>query len=250
LTPFTVLSSTFSAPSSLVRLLSDTVSVPVDVSRQDFAEQLSQWLGALDAVTLHGTHQSLKSVVGSSPLGASPHSPAALEAHFQRVRSALVARVSEPVRLPDGAHEGGQSASRLLRAAAEAPLAAGEASFAPYRQHCQALQRHMGLKIATLRAQVRQVLSHGAAPLRQLAELDAVWEQMLTARETKLLGTVPAVLEQRFEHLRRSGAPEPLARYAHEQQAVLLAELNVRLLPVAGLVEAFAQHHHRPESLS
>ena len=208
-----------------MRLLSDTVSVPVDVSRQDFAEQLSQWLGALDAVTLHGTHQSLKSVVGSSPLGASPHTPAALEAHFQRVRQALVAAVSEPVRLPD-------------------------ASFGPWRQHCHALQRHMGLKIATLRAQVRQVLSHGAAPLRQLAELDAVWEQMLTARETKLLGTVPAVLEQRFEHLRGSGAPEPLARYAHEQQAVLLAELNVRLLPVAGLVEAFAQHHHRPESLS
>jgi hypothetical protein len=223
LIPFAVLSSTFSAPSSLVRLLSDTVSVPVDVSRQDFAEQVSQWLGALDAVKLHGTHQSLKAVVGASPLGVSPHSPAALEAHFQRVRQALVAAVSEPMRLPD-------------------------ASFTPWRQQCHALQRHMGLKIATLRAQVRQVLAHGPAPLRQLAELDAAWEQTLTSRETKLLATVPTLLEQRFEHLRSSGAPDPLARYAHEQQAVLLAELNVRLLPVAGLVEAFAQHHSRPES--
>jgi len=240
-----VLASALSAPSPLVRLLADTTSVPVDVSRQDFAEQLSQWLGALDAVTLHGTHQSLKSVVGSSPLGTSPHSPAALEVHFQRVRSALVARVSEPVRLPNGAHEGGQSASRLLRAAAEAPLAAGEASFAPYRQHCQALQRHMGLKIATLRAQVRQVLAHGAAPLRQLSEMDAVWEQMLTTREAKLLSTVTALLEKRFDHLRGAGE---LARYAPEQQAVLLAELNVRLLPVVGLVEAFAQHDNTQKS--
>jgi hypothetical protein len=206
-----------------VRLLADTASVPVDVSRQDFAEKLSQWLGAFDAVTLHGTHQALKTVVGASPLGASPHSPAALEAHFQRVRAALVAAVSAPVRLPDD-------------------------SFAPHRQHCLALQRHMGLKIATLRAQVRQVLAHGAAPLRQLAELDAVWEQMLTARETKLLATVPALLEKRFEHLRHTGGPDPLARYAPEQQAVLLAELNVRLQPVVGLVEAFAQHHNRPES--
>lgn len=204
----------FSAPSPLVRLLADAASVPVDVSRQDFAEKLSLWLGAFDAVTLHGTHQSLKAVVGQSPLGASPHSPAALEAHFLRVRAALVARVSEPVRLPDD-------------------------SFAPHRQHCQALQRHMGLKIAPLRAQVRQVLAHGAAPLRHLAELDAVWEQMLTAREQKLLSTVPALLEKRFEHLHGT---EELARYAPEQQAVLLAELNVRLLPVVGLVEAFAQH--------
>jgi Protein of unknown function (DUF3348) len=135
------------------------------------------------------------------------------------VRLTLVAAVSEPVHLPDD-------------------------SFAPHRQHCQALQRHMGLKIATLRAQVRQVLAHGAASLRQLAELDAAWEQMLTARETKLLSTVPAWLEKRFEHLRGTGE---LARYAPEQQAVLLAELNVRLLPVVGLLEAFAQHNNRHE---
>jgi hypothetical protein len=206
----------FSAPSPLVRLLADAASVPVDVSRQDFAEKLSLWLGAVDAVTLHGAHQSLNAITGESPLGASPHSPAALVAHFQRVRLTLVAAVSEPVHLPDD-------------------------SFAPHRQHCQALQRHMGLKIATLRAQVRQVLTHGAASLRQLAELDAAWEQMLTARETKLLSTVPAWLEKRFEHLRGTGE---LARYAPEQQAVLLAELNVRLLPVVGLVEAFAQHNN------
>lgn len=219
-TSFTVLARAVSAPSPLVRLLADAASVPVDVSRQDFAEKLSHWLGALDAVNLHGTHQSLKTVVGHSPLGASPHSPAALEAHFQRVRAALVARVSEPVRLPDD-------------------------SFAPHRQHCLALQRHMGLKITTLRAQVRQVLAHGAAPLRQLAELDAAWEQMLTAREAKLLSTVPFWLEKRFGHLCDTGA---LARYAPEQQTVLLAELNVRLLPVVGLVEAFAQHHNRHET--
>lgn len=206
-----------SFPSPLVRLLADAVPSSVDPSRQDFAQKLSHWLGAFDAVTLHGTHQSLKAVVGQSPLGASSHSPAALEAHFQRVRAALVAAVSEPVRLPDD-------------------------SFAPHRQHCQALQRHMGLKIATLRAQVRQVLAHGAAPLRQLAELDAAWEHMLAAREAKLLATVPTWLEKRFEHLRGTGE---LARYAPEQQTVLLAELNVRLLPVVGLVEAFAQHNNR-----
>jgi hypothetical protein len=220
--PFSVQARTFSAPSPLVRLLADAASVSVDVSRQDFAERLSQWLGAVDAVTLHGTHQSLKAVVGGSPLGASPHSPAALEAHFLRVRAELVAAVSEPVHLADD-------------------------SFAPHRRHCLALQHHMGLKIATLRAQVRQVLAHGAAPLRQLAALDAAWEHMLAAREQKLLATVPTLLEKRFEHLRGTGE---LARYAPEQQTVLLAELNVRLLPVVGLVEAFAQPNNRHQSFA
>jgi hypothetical protein len=65
---------------------------------------------------------------------------------------------------------------------------------------------------------------------------------MLAAREAKLLATVPTWLEKRFEHLRGTGE---LARYAPEQLTVLLAELNVRLLPVVGLVEAFAQHNNR-----
>jgi len=221
--------------STLVRLLADVAAAQGDASRQDFAEKLSQWLGALDAVTLHAAHQSLKSVQGDSPLGAPPHTPQALEAHFHRVRTALEAAVCAPVRMPDK----GQSPSRLLRAAVLREGEGDEPGFAPHRQHCQELQRHMGLKVAALRAQVRQVLSHGGPPLRQLAELDAVWEHMLAAREQRLLAAVPVLLERRFEQLCRVGQPE---RYAPAQQAVLLAELGVRLQPVVGLVEAFGQH--------
>lgn len=235
--PFTVQASAFSAPSTLVRLLTDTVSVPVDVSRQDFAEKLSKWLGATDAVALHGTHQTLKAAARRSARGTSPHISEEPEALFQRESAALVAWVSGPVRLPDMGYDGGPSPSQWPRSGKTA-AAIDEFGFAPYRQHCLVLQRHMGLKIAALRAQVRHLLDQSPPPLQILAELDAVWESMLAAREQKLLATVPVLLEKRFEHLRAAG---DLARYVPEQQAVLLAELNVRLLPTLGLVEAFAQ---------
>jgi len=235
----------------LVRLLADLAPAAVDGARQDFAQKVGQWLGAFDAVTLHSAHQSMKALVGDSPLGASPHSPAALKVHFQRVRATLVEAVGESVPGSGDARvdrNSGQSRSRPVPvgAADEAGLTDSDAaSFAVHRQHCQALQRHMGLKIGTLRAQVRQVLAHGSAPLRQLAELDAVWEQMLSVREQKLMSAVPTLLEKRFVQLRDSGQ---LHRYAPVQRAVLLAELDVRLLPVAGLVEAFDQEANRHNS--
>lgn len=246
LTPFAVQHRPFAAPSPLVRLLADTASVPPDVARHDFAEQLSLWLGAVDAVVLHATHQSLKAEKGSSPLGATPFSPEALQAHVQAVRAALVARVCEPVPAADEGPDSGQLRAHPPHTGAEALADAGnpDVGFAPFRQHCLGLQHHMALKIATLRAQVRQVLAHADAPMRQLAELDAVWEQLLAPREQKLFSAVPALLEKRHAHLQATAG---LGRYAHEHQAALLAELNVRLLPVVGLVEAFASQADQNE---
>jgi len=80
---------------------------------------------------------------------------------------------------------------------------------------------------------------------------------MLADRAQKLLSTVPQLLERRFEQLRKahqtasSFAPQPLGMapgqpadnwqgvFAGELQQALLAELDHRLQPVAGLVEAF-----------
>ena len=75
-------------------------------------------------------------------------------------------------------------------------------------------------------------------------------------REQQLMGTVPVVLERRFEQLRtahalgRAAAQQPddpaawrqpcgwLHRFGQELEAALLAELEVRLQPVTGLMEA------------
>jgi hypothetical protein len=75
-------------------------------------------------------------------------------------------------------------------------------------------------------------------------------EAALRPRERQLLATVPAWLEQQFDALRQvpseaapaeSGDPSFHRRYHHAMQRVLLAELDLRLEPVEGLLEALQQ---------
>jgi hypothetical protein len=105
------------------------------------------------------------------------------------------------------------------------------------------------LSIDALRDHVRQALSRASRALAQLAALDAVLDQMLGGREQKLLSTVPAFLERRFEQLcqRSQSGPEAaqspgdgLDVFRQEFQQALLAELDVRLEPVKGMIEALS----------
>ena len=92
--------------------------------------------------------------------------------------------------------------------------------------------------------------------LKQLAALDEALDRILYVRERQLLSTVPLLLEGRFEQLlkahpqppvgtRQADAPalrrqpgEGLVDFHKEMQGVLLAELELRLQPTAGLIEA------------
>ena len=130
------------------------------------------------------------------------------------------------------------------------------AEFSPYRRYYLAHQRDMTASIGTLRTSVRAALSSHSPALERLAALDAVLDQALSTRERTLLSTVSSLLAKRFEHLyathqaarvdaQTEDEParwmEPggwLARFCREMQAVLLAELDTRLQPVAGLIEA------------
>ena len=101
-----------------------------------------------------------------------------------------------------------------------------------------------------LRDRVRQVLAHGAEPLPQLAALDAAFSAILLEREGKVLARIPSLLESRFNSLLqqyRDPAAAASARLADgtwlapfcaDIQSVLLAELDLRLQPVRGLIEA------------
>lgn len=207
--------------SRLVRLLGDAAAVAAEPSRQDVAERLSPWVGAFDAVTLHSAHQSLQSMApGTTAGGASARTRALLEEEFQRVRTALVKVILAPL----------------------ADLDPAQPAFAPWRQRHLELQRQMDAAIAPLRARLRQALSRASPRLRQLALLDAVFESLVGNREQKLLATVPQHLEQQFKALRNAAAALPaggLEAFASQWQQVLLAELEVRLQPAMGLIEAF-----------
>jgi hypothetical protein len=111
----------------------------------------------------------------------------------------------------------------------------------------------METQIVPLRRRLRSSLADRSASLAKLAELDIVMEQVVGAQERALLATVGARLEPRFDQLRgtrddaASEAPvQPgpwLERFRQEMRGLLLAELDLRLQPVEGLLEACRKSH-------
>lgn len=212
--------------SGLVRLLDRWVPVDAQASGPDVAERLGQWLSVADVITLHAAHQSIKSMDAPSPPGARPGGAFDAAAELLRVRASLE-----------------QSILARDAAAAHEP----DTGYAPYRRRHLEQQRRMATSIDALRDRVRQTLAGVSPRLAQLAELDAVLERMLGRREQQLLAAVPLCLEERFEQLHRQRPGDAhavpalgagLDGFVREFQETLLAELELRLQPVAGMIDA------------
>lgn len=204
--------------STLVRLLGRWTPTAGEADGPDVAERLSLWVSAFDAIGLQAAHQSIRTVQTALPGKRSDPRPAgadALTAELQRVRTTLARAVTQD-----------------MPGAAEA-----EAGYAPYQQRHLELQRRMALAIAPLRDHVRHTLSRVSPGMRQLAALDAMLEQVVGPREQQLLQTVPAFLQRRYEQRRREDA-DWQESFGKDWRESLLAEVDLRLEPVAGLIEA------------
>ena len=225
---------------------------PTDASgpKQSFAESLGHWLDFNDALSLFSAlNAGAAGAAGFQPAARSPEGAAARQA-FARVRAALVDSV-----IADGVSKPGKARIELPTPPPHAPLDSA-ADFAPWHRYYLAHQRSMSASIGPLRTTVRAAVSRHSPALKRLAVLDAVLDQALAAREGNLLATVPVLLGRRFEHLYRAHqaelaeaqmADDPerwmqaggwLAQFCGEMQAVLLAELDLRLQPIAGLIAA------------
>ena len=127
-------------------------------------------------------------------------------------------------------------------------------AFDPFRRYCTGHQRQMENIIRSLRAQLRSMLDKGTTAHRQLSTLDAIFENVLHPRESRLLSKIPTQFEKRFakslkQHMKAlteaADADEPaprttawLAPLCEDMRNALLAELDLRLQPILGLIEA------------
>ena len=209
----------------------------------DFAERLGLWLSAFDAIKLQSAQQTRRSPTGRAQV-APRQALHGLEQQMQRVRAALAHAIAQdPV--------------------AWAGADAAQPGLAPFSRRHAELQRHMEQMIGPLRDQARLSLASACPRLQPLAALDEVMQQVLSAREQPLLAGLQGLLAQRFAQLQTAAAkdapqeiealeptsaptPDPAAQAAeHGLQAfrqdwrqALLAELDLRLEPVAGLLAA------------
>ncbi|RTL19422.1 MAG: DUF3348 family protein [Burkholderiales bacterium] len=209
------------APEPLARLLLQWGVAPLRPA--PVAERLASGLGWADAIGL--------SQVLASPPAVGANDAARREAQdwaaaaLDRVQAdllnafddALLARdVAEPA--PEGV-----------------PLAD---QLAPFRLHHSQQQRAMAARVATLRERLRPRLAEASGALARLAQLDALIERAtLTAEHERLAGLAPLLTQRAERHHAASprGWRQP---FWADLQRALRAELDLRLHPVLGLIEA------------
>lgn len=124
------------------------------------------------------------------------------------------------------------------------PAATWSEFWEPHRRYWVDHQKQMTLVLARLRRQLRTALSDAGGQAQALAQLDAICDQTLTPRETRLLASMPYKYEQRLSRLLQGGSwhAEGVPAFAPDIRRCLLAELDLRSQPVCGLLEAFQSH--------
>lgn len=241
----------------LLQLLAAGPAMPAPQPQAAFAEHLGQWVDVASAFTLRALHNSRP----LPPAHHHPHHPAesvavrqALQQQVARVQARLTAAITlavanvpqakpEPVKFQGdaAAQDPGQTT----------PPSENQPSFAPYLKLYHTQQRAMQDQLLPLRANVRVALASACATLKPLARLDQAFEAILSERETRLLAQLPSLLEKRFQAVQQAAAeaapgahPDWHLAFGQELQTFLLAELDLRLQPTLGLLDAWPDGHH------
>lgn len=234
--------------SRLMRVLAELALLEATQAGGAFAEKLGLWVAFTDAITLHAAHNARPA--GAAEMSTPTSARVAAAEAFDRARTAL-----EQALAHSATPKGSKSRNGLPVPSLGLPIVA-KSAFEPYRRYYQAQQREMETGVAALRNQVRTALAQASPALQQLAALDAALTGILNERESRLLASIPSLLEKRFSFLLQAHqqrlahtqqADNPafwlnpagwLTRFCHELQTVLQAELDLRLQPALGLVEA------------
>lgn len=230
--------------SHLMRTLCDLAVIETDGPGIAFGEKLGLWIDFADAIALTRVlNAGQKDLPTSHP--ATEGSP--VQDAFTKARAGLEAAVTK-----SSAPNTGRTRAELSLPKLDLPLDDPKA-YTPFRRYHQAHQRDMENNVRSVRAKVRDGVAARSPRLRQMVALDAAFEGILGEREARLLSTIPSLMEKRFNQLRKAhlqtqptdDAPDLwmkpgawMARFCAELQTVLLAELDLRLQPAVGLLEA------------
>jgi hypothetical protein len=212
------------APEPLARLLLQWGVAPVRTA--PVAERLGGGLGWADAI---GLSQVLATApaAGANP-GAQREAQDWAAAALDRVQSDLANAFDDALLALDAAEPAPEGV----------PLAD---LLAPFRLHHTQQQRHMAARVASLREKLRPRLAEASGALARLAQLDAVFEHTIAAQEKQALAGLPALLTKRAEAHHAADPRRWRTRFWADLQRALRAELDLRLQPVQGLVEALHQ---------
>lgn len=212
------------APEPLARLLLQWGVAPV--AAPPVAERLGGGLGWADAI-------------GLSRVLATPPAAGARPAAVREARDWAAAALD---RVQADLANAFDDALLALDAAEPAPEGVPLPDLlAPFRLHHAQQQRAMAARVATLRERLRGRLAEASGALARLARLDAVFDHAIAAQEKQALAGLPALLTKRADLHHAADPRRWRTRFWADLQRALRAELDLRLQPVLGLIEALNQ---------
>ena len=233
--------------SRLVSLLTELSPVKLNSKDDNLAERLGQLIGLSGSISLaQALRQRPQSLSDDAQI-------VTLQEPVLRARKKMIQRVRDSFD-----HQPGDLQNKVPTANV-AIRAAALLTYAPYHRFYTTFQVELSAEVQKLRLMVRQNLMNVSAQLTQLAELDHTLEASLAVHNRKLFSVTPKLLEQRFKLLLKqhqendldSNENEPeqwlspgawLDIFYQDMRELLLAEFDVRLQPVFGLLEALNEH--------
>jgi len=206
----------------LVSLLAAQGDAKGAVSHSQFARRLGDLIDLGHSVALSET----LGLLGRKEFIAQDQHSAGGRDDFLRVRAAMITAVLRSL----------YSGSGPTRIRWPEVSVGAESDAAAYSKFYAAHQREMEARVRGLQERVRDTASGQSTELAQLASVDAAVGDSLLAHSRRLFASIPALVARRFEAVTSDDAS--LRAYRAEVQALLLAEIEARLLPVQGLIEA------------
>lgn len=237
----------------LARLVAELGGATAGKAPPDFAERLGRLFDLSDTIVLDDATRRTPPGPFESDTAQRRERETALSAELARTRDELAAAVLESFESP--------SVSDPLPAPKAARKPGIPPSFEPYQRFYQTRQRQLAVGAQRLRARARKALAQQGPELAQLAELDAVFDNTLANYTRQAFGALPKVLDKRFRtlwraHHKKAEDPDPpenwiqegawLDRFQREMRLLLLAELEARLEPAQGLLDALHNEDTKP----
>jgi hypothetical protein len=245
-TPGNTSSPSSLASSKLVRVLSDLDVAAGAASPGQFTGRLAQLIDFNDSISISNAHAKA-SAADFEPSG---ESPGVLREDFLRARSAMLQGVMKSF--------SPQSAAVRIRLPEPTPQAPQDpvTAYEPYQRFYAAHQRQIDLSSRKLQTQARKTATGLSPQLARLAALDSALGDPLGSWSRQCFAAAPSLLGKRFIQLHRQCCPaagEPgnwpllFQGFCTEMRESLLAEIDARLLPVLGLIEAVNEQIEPPD---
>jgi hypothetical protein len=222
----------------LVRFLTSMQLTDAELSNDNFAERMSRLIGLSDSINIAQAHRNV-----DFQASRNDQALVAIRQDFMAAREAIEELIDKCFGQPEKA---GRIKLPQLKFAESETGAVPEAE--PFQRFYLAVQREMDYRILPLWSGVREQVAGTSPQMAQLAAIDEALGESLVPHARELFAVIPRLLGKRFEQLYReycesggeadaSDAPW-IQHFIKDMQELLFAELEVRLLPVIGLMEA------------